>query len=220
MQQEKLYIPSLDREVSTLMQIADDGAPWVVLAHGAGADMNHQHMQSLADMLGGLGLNTLRFNFPYKEDGGHRTDKLEVCLATIDAVLASPCLTSAPYLAGHSFGGRMMTHWAAEHGDADIAGLILFSFPLHGAKKPDTRRAAHLPDITYPMLFLSGERDNMADPALMNTLAERLPQAHLTWLETADHSYKPLKRSRQRTDTVYEEAAESLQQWLSGQPRH
>ncbi len=181
----------------------------LIFGHGAGANMQHHHMQNLSDALAERGLETLRYNFPYMEKGGGRTDNLATCLATIDGALklASGFTPLPTYLAGHSFGGRMSSHFVAEHPDAAIAGLIYFSFPLHPAGKPDTKRAAHLPDIKVPQLFLSGTRDKLAELDLLEPVIAKLPTARLHLLDTADHSFAILKRTRQAEESVYEEAA-------------
>jgi len=44
-----------------------------------------------------------------------------------------------------------------------VIGLVFFSFPLHLAGKPETKRADHLAAVTVPMLFLSGSRDELAE---------------------------------------------------------
>ena len=56
------------------------------------------------------------------------------------------------------------------------------------------------------MLFLSGSRDGMADRDLMMQVTKRLG-AELRWLDTADHGYKVLKRTRSRDDDVFTEMA-------------
>ena len=43
------------------------------------------------------------------------------------------------------------------------AAWIFFGFPLHAAGKLLQERAAHLSDVTIPMLFLQGTRDALAE---------------------------------------------------------
>jgi len=214
----KIQIPSLNRSVSAIRELSVDNsnATWIVLAHGAGADMRHAHMNSLAEMLLELGLNVLRFNFPYREDGKTRVDNQPTCMATIAAAISLiDHGKSNIILAGHSFGGRMMTHFCAEQNINSAKGLILFSFPLHPAGKPGIKRAEHLPVIKIPMLFLSGDRDGLAEPQLMAQTCSQLKSADLHWLQTADHGYKILKRTRTLNKTVYQEAAEFIQPWIA-----
>ena len=56
--------------------------------------------------------------------------------------------------------------------------------------------------------------NQLADPAMLADVVRRIPNARLHWLETADHSFKILKRSRQSRvrpgmteENVYHEAA-------------
>jgi hypothetical protein len=64
------------------------------------------------------------------------------------------------------------------------------------------------------MLFLSGTRDELADPKLLEPLVRSLPTAKLHWLDTADHGYRVLKRSRTRADSVFEEMAEAARVFI------
>lgn len=194
--------------MKTLWQCPADAVAALVLAHGAGAGMEHRHMQALADAFGRRGIATLRFNFPYMEAGKSRTDPPDVASAAIAAAAdAARARTKLPlWVGGHSFGGRMSTHAVAEHG-LEAAGLILCSFPLHMPGKPDVKRAAHLGKVSRPMLFLSGTRDELAERELLARAVSGLPRAEIHWLDTADHGFKVLKRSRASTEDVYDEAA-------------
>ena len=210
--QEKLtfLVNEAKGSVSALLQTpAQTSIARLVLGHGAGANMYHIHMQNLADALADRDIETLRYHFPYMEAGGGRTDSLDNCMATIRSVLklSSERTTEAPtWLGGHSFGGRMSSHFAASNPSV-VSGLIYFSFPLHPARKPSIARAEHLPNIGQTQLFLSGDRDKLAALELLKPVVKELNRASLHLLDTADHSFKILKRTRQVTETVYEEAA-------------
>ena len=210
-------------EVSACYQPAETPVALLVLGHGAGANMLHNHMQQLTDTLAQQNISTLRYNFPFMEKGSGRADNLEVCLDTIDAALktakelakeVSPALPL--YLAGHSFGGRMSSHYAAEL-KPDISGLVYFSFPLHPAKKPETKRARHLTEVQVPQLFVSGTRDTLAELTLLEPIVAGLKAATLYKIDTADHGFKILKRTRQSTEDVYSEAARAVASWLTEQ---
>ena len=199
--------------VAAVVQRPPDARALIVLAHGAGAGIRHHHMESIADALANVNIATLRFNFPFMEAGGKRTDGKEICVETFTnaTTLAQSIAGGLPiFIGGHSFGGRMSSHFYSERAEAEKAnckGLLYFSFPLHPSKKPDIKRAEHLYAIRSPMLFLSGTRDTLADSALLEKVVSRIPIARLHWLETADHSFKILKRSRQSAENVYDEAA-------------
>jgi len=180
----------------------------LVFAHGAGAGFQHATMSALAHAFADEGLATLRFNFPFMQQGKRRVDKPSVCTqAIVSAAAELQQRDSIPlFLGGHSFGGRMCSHAVVDHQMA-CAGLIFCSFPLHVAKKPGVERAAHLPQIHQPMLFLSGTRDDLAEPSLLKEVVANLPTARMHWLDTANHSYTVLKRTRTHHLSVFEEIA-------------
>ena len=203
------------RHVSALLRPANGRhRATLTFGHGAGADMRHRSMESIAAAFADIGIATLRYNFPFKEEGKSRVDSQAVSTATVAAALAcAKRETAGPYLlGGHSFGGRMGSHAVVEH-QLDVAGLIFCSFPLHTAGKPATKRAEHLDAIRAPMLFLSGTRDGMAQAPLLEQVAARV-DATVQRLDTADHGYKVLKRTRQRDDDVFEEMAAYASAWL------
>ena len=197
-----------------LMPARDTHRVTLTLGHGAGAGMTHRSMQAIAEAFADVGIATLRYNFPFKEQGRSRVDAQAVSAATVAAALQCARDTSpGPHLlGGHSYGGRMASHAVVDHG-LDVAGLVFCSFPLHTPAKPGTKRADHLDAISAPMLFLSGTRDGMAQPALLNDVASRIG-ATVNWLDTADHGYKVLKRTRARSDDVFEEMAHYASGWL------
>lgn len=197
--------------------LPSDAEHLLVLAHGAGAGMTHHNMLGISRGLAVHKIATLRFNFPYMDEGKRRVDTREVASAAIASAVdwahrTHPELTL--WAGGHSFGGRMVSHCELEY-ELPIKGLIFCSFPLHPAKKPDVLRAKHLPQIEKPMLFLTGTRDQLAEPELLTeVLAELGPMARLRWLDTADHGYKTLKRQRLYMGDVFEEIADHCDQFV------
>ena len=188
----------------------------LVLAHGAGANLEHAHMTALSLALNNAGISTLRFNFPFMEEGRRRVDNPDVCIATIARAVATAnrlCPKAKLFIGGHSFGGRMSTHYAVER-PTSTDGIILFSFPLHPSKKPAIKRADHLSAIDEPMLFLSGNRDTLAETAPLKSVTGPLANARLHWLDTADHSYKLLMRTRKSAEDVYAEADRLTSAWI------
>ncbi|CAN5289079.1 hypothetical protein BH23CHL9_BH23CHL9_06160 [soil metagenome] len=81
-------------------------------------------------------------------------------------------------IGGHSFGGRVASLIAA---DAEPAGLVLLSYPLHAPGRHEAwdDRTLHWPRIECPVLLLSGESDPFARLDLLRTAVERLPAATL-----------------------------------------
>lgn len=202
--------------VNAILDAPGDSNVLFVLGHGAGAGMEHSHMQAITSALNNRGFAVLRYQFPYQELGKNRTDPVEVCTGVITRVVraaAERCAGHALVLAGHSFGGRMSSHAVVDQALPGVRALVFFSFPLH-MKKRSIARAEHLPRITQPLLFLSGSRDTMANEDLMQEALAPVPDATLYWLHTADHSYKILKRTRAPGEDVYDEAARVAHEWL------
>ncbi len=200
----------VDGRLSAELVRPDDADRLLVLAHGAGADFRHANMLGLSEGLARQSIASLRFNFPFMEAGRRRVDSQATSVACILAALET-AREAAPdlplFLGGHSYGGRMASHAVLEDAARGVSGLVFCSFPLHPPKKPGNERAAHLPDIDLPMIFLSGTRDGLATPELLEALVGGLPKASLHWLDTADHGYKILKRTRQSEEDVFDELA-------------
>jgi predicted alpha/beta-hydrolase family hydrolase len=205
-------------EVSALLMRPRGATHLLVLGHGAGADMRSNSMQKIAENLAEQKVATFRYNFPFKERGVSGVDPPKVATATVRSSVAAAHKLE-PKLAliagGHSFGGRMTTTAQSEGPLNDVIGLVLFSFPLHLPGRPDTKRAEHLANITVPMLFLSGTRDELATLDLLEATIKGLGEhASLHLLDTANHSYKILKRSRSTDEDVFAEMARETCSWI------
>ena len=215
MEQHRLKFDDFD--VGALYKSAEEPRATIVFGHGAGASMEHTTLEQMTDAFAEVGLSSLRFNFPYMEAGKNRVDSVPVAAATFVAALelAQKRYPEPYFLGGHSFGGRMATHAVVEH-ELDVAGLIFGSFPLHTPGKPSLDRAAHMDAIGCPMLFMSGTRDGYVERKLINRLLRRLPaDAQVKWLDTADHGYKVLKRTRKRKDDVFHEMGLHVNRFLN-----
>jgi uncharacterized protein len=205
----KIHISEEIGEVSALMLLPENASALLVLSHGAGANMEHAFMETLAQRLAAHGVGTLRFNFPYMEKGGGPPDRPKVAHPTIVAAVkkAKSYSKGLKLLAGgKSFGGRMTSQVAAEGGLKEVSGIVYYGFPLHAPDKPGTERAAHLSEIEAPQLFLQGTRDTLADFDLITKVCRSLKSATLVKMEGGDHSFKTLKSS----GITHEEAIDRL----------
>lgn len=91
-------------------------------------------------------------------------------------------------LAGRSMGGRMSTILASQ--GEPCLGVVVYGYPLHPAGKPDRLRVDHLPDMTVPALFVTGTRDALALPDLVERYLMALPSATVELVSDADHSFR------------------------------
>lgn len=190
----------------------------LILAHGAGTDMEHPSMRSLASGLVERGIATLRYQFPYAARRTRRPDPPALCHATVRAaaIEASRVAPDLPLFAGgRSFGGRMTSQAQAQSPLPQVRGLVFLAFPLHPAGQPETTRAMHLASVTLPMLFIQGDRDALAELGLLKSVVEQLGAlATLHLLENADHSFHVPARSSRNDAQVREEYLDFIGEWL------
>ncbi len=190
-----------------------------VLAHGAGAGMTHSFMHSVAERLAGMGIATLRYQFPYMEKGRKSPDSPKVATAAVRAAAlkAAELAPDLPLVAGgKSFGGRMTSTAMAGEALSGVEGLVFLGFPLHRPGVPGLERAEHLESVRMPMLFLQGTRDSLADLVAMTQVCERLgARATLHVVEGGDHSFKVLKRSGRTEHEVMDEIASAIGDWTT-----
>jgi predicted alpha/beta-hydrolase family hydrolase len=194
----------------------------VLLAHGAGADMNAPALKTFADALAAAGVPVLRFNFPYRTAGKKAPDRpAMLAAATREAAHELARRTKLPperlVLGGRSMGGR---YASLAVGDADdplpARGLLLLGYPLHPAGKPEKLRVDHFPRITVPVLFVSGTRDSLAGADELRAHARAIRgTVSFHWIETADHGFKPLKASGTSTAEALSTAAVAAVDWVT-----
>ncbi len=216
---EPLSIPlPSGSSVSGLLQTPAGAEACYVLAHGAGAGMDHAFMAAMAQGLAERGIASLRFNFPFMEQGSKRPDAPAVAQAAIRAAVAEAArrLPDLPLFAGgKSFGGRMTTQAQALDPLPGVKGLVLVGFPLHPAGKPSITRAEHLQDVKSPMLFLQGTRDALADLDLITqTTAGLGKRATLHGVDGADHAFHVLMRSGRTNRQVLDELMDRIAAWM------
>jgi uncharacterized protein len=205
-------------EVSALLLRPPAASHLLVLGHGASSNMRTPLLTNIAERLGDAGIATFRYNFPYSEHGTGRNSN-DTCVETIRSAVfaARGAAHDLPLLAGgHSFSGRMTSTAASLKALDGVIGLVFFAFPLHPPGKPDTSRAEHLKNVNVPMLFLSGTRDELGTLALLEPVCKGLGgRATLHLLDTADHSFKVLKRKRQSDEDVFDEIKRVVSDWAS-----
>ncbi len=204
-------------QVSALLETPPQARACYVLAHGAGAGMNHPFMAAVASGLATRHIATLRYQFPYMERGSKRPDPPKLAHAVVrDAVTeAARRLPKLPLIAGgKSFGGRMTSHAQAAAPLPGVRGLAFLGFPLHPAKQPSRDRGKHLFDVQVPMLFLQGTRDALAMLDQLEPLCQELgARASLRLFEGADHSFHVPVKSGRTDAQVMAEMLDTLAAW-------
>jgi len=207
--------------VSAVLSIPDRTQPEtaVIVAHGAGNDMNNPLVVSFCDELAGAGYLAVRFNFPFKERGRKAPDRPEVLEETwrrvFDAIRDNAGYRlQRIFAAGKSMGGRVASEMLAK-GSLSADGIIFLGYPLHPAGNKEKLRDQHLYHVKVPMLFFAGTRDPLCDLNLLKPVLDRLG-ARAQWLmiEGADHSFNVPKSSGLTTPEIYEKIAQESIRWL------
>jgi len=207
------------QRVSGLLQAPPAARACYVLAHGAGAGMTHPFMTAVASGLAERGIATLRYQFPYMEQGSKRPDAPKLAHATVRAAVveASRLVPElALFAGGKSFGGRMTSQAQAASPLPGVCGLAFLGFPLHPPGQPSEERGKHLLDVQIPMLFLQGTRDDFASMELVEALCKQLGErATLKLFQDADHSFHVPARTGRKDAEVRAELLDALAAWIN-----
>ena len=189
-----------------------------VLAHGAGAGMAHPFMAAIANGLAERGIATLRYQFPYMEQGSKRPDDPKLAQDTVRAAVIEVSRLVpefALFAGGKSFGGRMTSQAQAATPLSGVRGLVFLGFPLHPPGQPSDARGKHLRDVPIPMLFMQGTRDEFANLQLLQPLIEQLGgRATLRLVSDADHSFHVPARTGRKDSEVRTEMLDALANWI------
>lgn len=181
--------------MNNLIIDGEDNPITFIFAHGAGAGMDHEFMQSVAKGLAFKGIRVIRFNFPYMikraEDGKRRPpDRAPKLLEAYQDIIGQVDADKL-VIGGKSMGGRMASHLS----EVDkVAAIACLGFPFHPPGKPEKYKGEHLAELAKPCLILQGERDTFgkreefADFDLSDSI-------RVEFIPDGDHSFKPRKSS-------------------------
>ncbi|MEZ8578247.1 alpha/beta fold hydrolase [Vibrio splendidus] len=166
-----------------------------VFAHGAGAGMDHEFMQSVAKGLAFKGIRVIRFNFPYMikraEDGKRRPPDRAPKLLEAYQDIIEQCDADKLVIGGKSMGGRMASHLS----EVDkVAAMACLGFPFHPPGKPEKYKGEHLAELQKPCLILQGERDTFGKREEFSDF-DLSDSIRVEFIPDGDHSFKPRKSS-------------------------
>jgi uncharacterized protein len=222
----KQVVISVSDYVSTSGILITPAAPArskaVIIAHGAGNDMNEPCIAAFAENLSHAGYVTLRFNFLYREAGRKVPDKesaLEAAwLGAYNFINRMPDITVNEIAgAGKSMGGRIASQMVAQE-LLPVTRLIFLGYPLHSPANQNVLRDAHLYRIHTPMLFFAGTRDRLCNlDRLKGVLSRIQADWRLSVVEGGDHSFRVPKSLGIAQNTVYKNLADQTIRWLDEQ---
>jgi len=191
----------------------------MIIAHGAGNDMENPLIVHLCKGLAEAGHITLRFNFPYKEKGKKAPDGPKKLMHTWGKVFhffkeESGYTMDKVIVSGKSMGGRVASQMVAE-GLMAADGLVLFGYPLHAPGRKEKLRDAHLYQIRIPMIFFAGTRDSLCDLELLKGVLNKVQAPwDLEVIQGGDHSFKTPKAMELSQEEVYEQILKTTRSWL------
>lgn len=181
----------------------------LLLSHGAGAPVQSEFCQLLAEQLAKQHIEVWGFNFAYMQKtlAGIRQlpPKMPVLVAELVEQIRQLPADLPLVIAGKSMGGRVATLLAASPLlPAQVKGVIAFGYPFHPPKK-DSWRTEHFADLKRPVLVLQGERDPFGNTDEL--AGKSWPLINLKWLPSGDHDFVPLKKSGLSQQQLIEQAA-------------
>lgn len=201
-----------------------DGAPTakatLLLAHGAGAPMDSDWMNTVAAKIAGCGIRVARFEFGYMaaRRGGNRPppSPANKLIGEYVGAIAGVERSGRLFIGGKSLGGRMASMIAdKQFKDGAIAGLVCLGYPFHPPGQPEKLRTDHLEKLSCPTLICQGERDpfgtreEVAAYPLSSAIA-------IDWLTDGDHDLKPRKASGATFDGNLDIAAKVVADFVLG----
>ncbi len=193
----------------------------LVLAHGAGNDMDTPLLVELQRLLAADGFACVTFNFLYHQHKRKAPDAMPVLEETYRCVVERVRSLFGPkqplVLGGKSLGGRVASHLVAAGERA--SGLVFLGYPLHPAGRPQQVRTGHWSRIRVPMLFIQGTRDPLCQldllrAALVSWEEESGCAAALEIIEGGDHSFVLPRSLGKSQATVYRDIAGRIARWF------
>ncbi len=173
-------LPAGDREVRAVLGVPRTASmdAILVLAHGANNTMDHPLIAGLHARLAQEGLVTVRFNFPYAEEGRKRPDPdgalegvFRLVLEYVEELEEFKGLEL--FLGGKSMGARLAAQLVAQ--DVGANGLVFLGYPLHAPGKPEKLKDQPLYRLPCPALFVEGGRDPFCHLNLLGEVLGKMP---------------------------------------------
>jgi uncharacterized protein len=222
-EQNRVSIPVGDNDqTSGILSLPGKGCKRiaVIIAHGAGNDMNTPLIASFADSLATAGYPVLRFNFLYREHGKKAPDNWDTLTGTWTAAFSYAKGTLSGKVgvwiaAGKSMGGRVASQMVAD-GLLPVDGLIFLGYPLHPAGDKERLRDSHLHRIQPPMLFFAGTRDPLCDLEKLRGVLQKLKAPWQVFVvEGGDHSFHVPKAMHKTEQDIFEQIVQKSLEWLT-----
>jgi predicted alpha/beta-hydrolase family hydrolase len=171
---------SKDRQIRAVLGVPRSAtmSAVLILAHGANNNMEYPLIVDLHQRLAKEGLVTVRFNFPYAEEGRKSPDPETVLEGVYRLVVEYVAQKDEfngleIFLGGKSMGARLAAQIVAQ--DVGASGLVFLGYPLHPPGKPEQLRDRPLYGLPCPPLFIQGGRDPFCHLDLLGKVMGQIP---------------------------------------------
>lgn len=197
-----------------------DAKATLLLAHGAGAPMDSDWMNSVAETLGERGIRVARFEFGYmaarREGQRPPPSPANKLMGEYLGAIADVEKAGRLFIGGKSMGGRMASMIAdKQFREGKIAGLICLGYPFHPPGSPQKLRTDHLEPLTVPTLICQGERDPFGTREEVATYPLSA-STEVFWLGDGDHGLTPRKASGLTHAEHIDAVADRIASWTAG----
>lgn len=167
----------------------------LVLTHGAGGNCNARLLVAAGEAFDAAGLCVLRCDLPFRQrrpsgppsPSGAAADRagLQAAVRAMRGLVPGRVI-----LGGQSYGARQATMLAAEQPGL-VAGLLLFSYPLHPPGRPERLRTEHFPRLRVSCVFVQGTFDPFGSLDELRAAIAAIPvNTELIPVERAGHDLK------------------------------
>lgn len=194
----------------------------IILAHGAGAGSSSDFMKQICNKITEVSQNKIKvilFDFPYmqliEQTGKKRPPNKMPVLAQSYIEQISQVNPNLPlFIGGKSMGARVALQACLDADmPANLRGYIALGYPFHPVGKPEKLRLNLLNAVNLPGLIIQGERDTFGKKAEVAGYQIN-DNYQFNWIETGDHSLKPLKASGFTQLQMIEAAAQSIKEFI------
>lgn len=207
---DNLLIKAYDEVVSIRYLEPKKSKCLYIIAHGAGAGIEHPFMETCQKLLYDVNIATYAFNFIYKEKGKKFPGGKKALDETYKAVWKHVVenFDYPVFIGGKSMGGRISSRVIDDL--KDVKGLIFLGYPIHPPGRPEKFSSPQLFEIDHPMLFLQGSRDAFSSQPFASKTVESTKNGKLIWLNGGDHSWKTRKKDDKTQEQLMAQATSAI----------
>ncbi len=198
----------------------EDAPATLILAHGAGAPLDHPWMNDMVAALATKGIRIVRFNFPYMQQAqrtGQRKppNHMDTLLEAYEQVIELVGDPGELYIGGKSMGGRVASMLAD---DVGAKGVVCLGYPFHPPGQLERVRTEHLYAQKTPTLIVQGTRDPFGTKYEIESY-DLAATVRVVFIDDGDHGLCPRKMTGRTQADGLAEAADAVARFIESKER-